>query len=125
MAEGYCGNSDPISIERVQELFAEAAPYAEGVLAAGDLLPHLTSQVAPRKSMPEPRNFPTEQQFRAAVAGGLTTFVVNEWRAADQPVAAGEASAQVEMPAEVDGNKAGQKDAAAEENNVGAAHVTK
>jgi hypothetical protein len=75
VVEGYCGDSGPFSIERAQDLFAEAAPYAEGVLVVVNLLHHLASQVAPGKSVPEPRDFPVEQPFWAAVAGGLTTHL--------------------------------------------------
>jgi hypothetical protein len=70
VVEGYCRDSGGISIQRVQELFATAAPYAEGVLMAGDLLPHLSSQVVPGKPEPKAREFPAEQPFWVVVVGG-------------------------------------------------------
>jgi hypothetical protein len=94
-----------------------ATPYAEGVLATGDLLPHLASQVALERPEPEPRDFPTSQPFWAALDGALTIFVVNEWRVVEGPLATAEANASVG----VDGGEATQADAAAEERDVGAA----
>jgi hypothetical protein len=108
VADGYCSGFGSFTIERVNELSAKAAPYADGVLAVGDLLPHLGSQVAPGRLVPKPRDFPMEQPFRAAVAGRLTPFMVNEWRVADVPLTIGKEDAQVEVPAEEVGTEAAQ-----------------
>jgi hypothetical protein len=63
VAEGYCSNSDGVSIERVQKLPAMDTLYTEGVLMAGDLLPHLASQITPERPVPEPRDFPAAYPF--------------------------------------------------------------
>jgi hypothetical protein len=86
VADGYCSSFDGISIERVQELLDMAAPYTEGVLAAGDLLLHLASPSAREKLAPEPRDFLAAYPFRVALDGLLTTYAVNKWRVVEEPL---------------------------------------
>jgi hypothetical protein len=63
VSEGYCTGSGAIFIERVHELISMATPYAEGILVARDLLPHLASQVALERPTPEPHHFPAAYPF--------------------------------------------------------------
>jgi hypothetical protein len=82
--------------------------YAKGVLAAGDLLPHLASQIAPEKPTLEPHDFPAAYPFRAALHGALTTYVVNEWKVVEEPLATVKVSSFAWEKADISGGEAGQ-----------------
>jgi hypothetical protein len=125
VSEGYCSSSGEISVERALELIAMATPFAKGILAVGDLLPHLASQIAPEKPAPEPRDFPMTYPFWAALDGVLTTYVVNEWQVVEEPLEIVKAGSSMAEKAVVGGGEAGQTESAAEDVDAGIAQVTK
>ena len=61
------------------KLNAQAAPFADRVLAIGDLLPFKASATVPGDSPPQHRDLSAERQFEAAWAKKLTTYPVNQW----------------------------------------------
>jgi hypothetical protein len=124
VSEGYCSSSGEISVERAPELIAMATPFAKGVLAAGDLLPHLASQIAPEKPTPKPRDFLATYPFRAALDGVLTTYVVNEWQVVEEPLVTVKVSSSTEEKAVIGGGEVGQTETAAEDVDAGIAQVT-
>jgi hypothetical protein len=117
--------SGAISLEKAHELISMATPYAEGILAAGDLLPHLACQVAPERPAPEPHDFSSAYPFWAALDSLLTTYMVNECQVVEEPLATAEASTSVGEQAVVDGGEAVPTETTAEDVDAVTAQVTK
>jgi hypothetical protein len=102
-----------------------ATPYAKGVLATGDLLPHLANQIAPEKPALEPHDFPMAYPFWAALHGAIITYVVNQWQVVEEPLATVEVSSSAWDKAVISGGEAGQTETAVEDVDAGTARVTK
>ena len=79
VTSGFPSESGEVSIADVLKLNERAAPFADRVLAIGDLLPFQASATAPGDSPPQHRDLPAERPFEAARAMKLTTYPVNRW----------------------------------------------
>jgi len=71
---------EPLPAREVEALLAQAAPFAERILRAGDLTPYMATQRAPGDPEPEREDFAVSRPFQAACQGSITTHVVNAWQ---------------------------------------------
>ena len=80
VTSGYPSATGTVEMSEVLKLTAKAAPYADRVLAMGDLLPYQETVLAPGNPEPEHRDMKSEQPFRSSLSKSLTTYPTNPWQ---------------------------------------------
>ena len=77
---GYPSATGTVEMSEVLKLTMKAAPYADRVLAMGDLLPYQETVLAPGDPEPEHRDMKSEQPFWSALSRSLRTYPTNPWQ---------------------------------------------
>ena len=104
MTSGWPSNTGSVTLEEVQAMREEAAPYADRLLRMDMLVPFQATMDAREDAPAEERDHPAERSLEAARAGELMTFPVHQWL----PVYRAEEASS--SPAGEDAGDAGAKD---------------
>jgi hypothetical protein len=79
VSSGWPSESEEVDHQKVFELKATAAPFANRLLRLDDLLPYQPTADASGDSPAKERDHTIERPFQAARQGALSTFTSNRW----------------------------------------------